>query len=85
MRSADPAEDRPRRARPAPLEAAGPAAEPPLQDAACARAEAAGAKPTHLRAIGPDDTAGALAPHPEHHEEWNGVTQPRRRTGAAAS
>jgi type IV pilus assembly protein PilB len=40
------------------------------------------AGPPHLRAIGPDDTAGALAHAPQHHEEWNGVTHPSRRGGS---
>jgi len=40
------------------------------------------AGPPHLRAIGPDDTAGALAHAPQHHEEWNGVTRPSRRGGS---
>jgi type IV pilus assembly protein PilB len=40
------------------------------------------AGPPHLRAIGPDDTDGALAKAPQHHEEWNGVTPPSRRGGS---
>jgi type IV pilus assembly protein PilB len=40
------------------------------------------AGPPHLRAVGPDDTDGALAKAPHHHEEWNGVTPPSRRGGS---
>ena len=54
------------------------APEPPQAEEPPARPAGKG----HLRAIGPEDTDGALAIAPDRHEEWNGVTPPSRRGGS---
>ncbi len=76
MRGADAHEE-----PPAPAPEPPPAAEePPAPEPPPPAPKPAGVP--HLRAVGPEDTDGALARVPDHHEEWNGVTPPSRRGGS---
>jgi len=87
MRGAEPVEPAPAPEPPRAVEepAAAVPEPPPSMPSLAASAPPSPPKPAgapHLRAVGPDDTDGALAKAIDAHEEWNGVTPPSRRGGS---